>query len=71
MELSRERLVLYSGAGLLGGLAGWAAADPLAAVGNVYLRAMALGGVTGVCVGAFMGPLKGSARGIRTRPGRG
>ena len=71
MELSRERLVLYSGAGLLGGLAGWAAADPLAAVGNVHLRAMALGGVTGICVGAFMGAIEGLSAGHKNKTWQG
>ncbi len=71
MELSRERLVLYSGAGLLGGLAGWAAADPLAAVGNVDIRATALGGVTGVCVGAFIGAIEGLSAGHKNKTWQG
>src|SRR5262245_37765205 len=63
MELSRERLVLFTGAGLLGGVAGWAAAEPLAAIGNVYTRALFLGAVIGVFVGAFIGAIEGlSAR---------
>src|SRR6266704_2196584 len=46
MELSRERLVLFTGAGFLGGLAGWAAAEPLAALRN--------GGIGG-CLGGAIG----------------
>jgi hypothetical protein len=71
MEFSRERLVLFTGAGLLGGLAGWAAADPLAGVGNVYLRALLLGVVIGVFVGAFIGAIEGLSAGHKTRPGKG
>jgi pSer/pThr/pTyr-binding forkhead associated (FHA) protein len=59
MELSRERLVLFAGAGLLGGIAGWAAAEPLAGVGNVYLRAILLGAMIGVFVSAFIGAIEG------------
>jgi len=71
MELSRERLVLFSGAGLLGGLAGWAAADPLAAVGNVYFRAIALGAMIGVCVGAFIGAIEGLSAGHKNQAWQG
>jgi hypothetical protein len=71
MELSRERLVLFAGAGLLGGLAGWAAADPLAAVGNVYLRALLLGAVIGVFVGAFIGAIEGLSVGHRSQTSQG
>lgn len=59
MELSRERLTLFAGAGLLGGLAGWAAAEPLAAIANVYVRALCLGALIGVFVGAFLGTIEG------------
>src|SRR5215510_1475939 len=71
MELSRERLVLFTGAGLLGGIAGWAAADPLAAVGNVYLRALLLGVVVGVFVGAFIGAIEGLSAGHKNQAGQG
>lgn len=71
MELSRERLVMYSGAGLLGGIAGWAAADPFAAVADVYLRAVALGATMGVCVGAFIGAMEGLAAGHRNKTWQG
>jgi len=67
MELSRERLVLFAGAGLLGGLAGWAAADPLAAVGNVYFRALLLGALTGVFVGIFLGAIEGLSVGHKNQ----
>ena len=67
MELSRERLVLFAGAGLLGGLAGWAAADPLAAVGNVYQRALLLGALTGVFVGLFLGAIEGLSVGHKNQ----
>ncbi len=63
MELSQERLALFVGAGALGGLAGWAAAEPLAAILNVYLRAAFLGAVSGVLVGAFLGVIEGLSAG--------
>lgn len=59
MELSRERLTLFAGAGMLGGIAGWAAAEPLAAIMNVYIRALLLGAMIGVFVGAFLGAIEG------------
>ncbi|MBI3301245.1 MAG: FHA domain-containing protein [Deltaproteobacteria bacterium] len=71
MELSRERLVLFTGAGLLGGLAGWAAAEPLAAVGNVYLRALLLGAMIGVFVGAFIGAIEGLSAGHKNQTWQG
>lgn len=71
MELSRERLVLYTGAGLLGGLAGWAAADPLAIIGNVYLRALALGAIIGVFIGAFIGAIEGLSAGHKNQTWQG
>jgi pSer/pThr/pTyr-binding forkhead associated (FHA) protein len=67
MELSRERLILFTGAGLLGGLAGWAAADPLADVGNVYQRALLLGAVTGIFVGIFLGAIEGLSVGHKNQ----
>ena len=63
MELSRERLTLFAGAGLLGGIAGWAAAEPLAAIMNVYVRALFLGAMIGVFVGAFLGAIEGLSAG--------
>lgn len=51
--------MLFTGAGLLGGLAGWAAGEPLAAILNVYLRALLLGAVIGVFVGGFLGAIEG------------
>jgi pSer/pThr/pTyr-binding forkhead associated (FHA) protein len=71
MELSRERLVLFAGAGLLGGVAGWAAADPLAAVSNVYVRALLLGVVVGVFVGAFIGAIEGLSTGHKNQAWQG
>jgi hypothetical protein len=67
MELSRERLFLFTGAGLLGGVAGWAAADPLAAVGNVYVRALLLGAAIGIFVGAFIGAIEGLSTGHKNK----
>lgn len=67
MELSRERLILFAGAGLLGGIAGWAAADPLAAVGNVYLRALLLGAVIGIFVGVFISAIEGLSVGHKNQ----
>ena len=67
MELSRERLILYTGAGFLGGLAGWAAADPLASLGNVYVRAIALGAVIGVFIGAFIASIEGLSSGHKNQ----
>ena len=63
MELSRERLTLFAGAGLLGGIAGWAAAEPLAATMNVYVRALFLGAMIGLFVGAFLGAVEGLSAG--------
>ncbi len=71
MELSRERLVLFTGAGLLGGIAGWAAAEPLAAVGNVYLRALLLGALIGVFVSAFIGAIEGLSAGHKNQTWQG
>lgn len=71
MEFSRERLVLFTGAGLLGGLAGWAAAEPLAAVNNVYLRALLLGALIGVFVGAFIGAIEGLSAGHKNQTWQG
>src|SRR2546428_11665823 len=71
MELSRERLVLFTGAGFLGGLAGWAAAEPLAALGNVYLRALLHGAVIGVFVGAFIGAIEGLSAGHKNQTWQG
>src|SRR2546425_182383 len=71
MELSRERLVLFTGAGFLGGLAGWAAAEPLAALGNVYLRALLHGAVIGVFVGAFIGAIEGPSAGHKNQTWQG
>ena len=71
MELSRERLVLFTGAGFLGGLAGWAAAEPLAALGNVYLRACVLGSIIGVFVGAFIGAIEGLSVGHKNQTWQG
>lgn len=71
MEFSRERLVLFTGAGLLGGLAGWAAAEPLAAVGNVYWRALFLGAVIGIFVGAFLGAIEGLSAGHKNQTWQG
>jgi hypothetical protein len=71
MELSREKLVLFAGAGLLGGVAGWAAADPLAAVGNVYLRALLLGATVGVFIGVFIGAIEGLSVGHHTQTWQG
>jgi pSer/pThr/pTyr-binding forkhead associated (FHA) protein/Mg-chelatase subunit ChlD len=71
MELSRERLVLFAGAGLLGGIAGWAAAEPLAAIGNVYVRALCLGVVIGVFVGAFLGAIEGLGAGHKQQTWQG
>lgn len=59
MELSRERLTLFAGAGMLGGIAGWAAAEPLAAIMDFYVRALLVGGVIGLFVGAFLGAIEG------------
>lgn len=67
MELSRERLALFAGAGLLGGIAGWAAAEPLAAVANIYVRALFLGAIIGVFVGAFLGAIEGLSAGHKQR----
>lgn len=67
MELSRERLLLFAGAGLLGGVAGWATADPLAALGNVYLRAFVLGAIIGVFVGMFLGAIEGLSVGHKNQ----
>ena len=67
MELSRERLLLFAGAGLLGGIAGWAAADPLAALGNVYVRAFVLGALIGVFVGVFLGAIEGLSAGHKNQ----
>ena len=58
MELSRERLILFAGRSL-SGIAGWAVADPLAGVGNVYQRAIVIGGVVGIFVGIFLGAIEG------------
>lgn len=71
MELSRERLALFTGAGLLGGIAGWAAAEPLAAVENVYLRALLLGALIGVFVGAFIGAIEGLSAGHKNQTWQG
>src|SRR5574341_1048872 len=71
MELSRERLVLFTGAGLLGGIAGWAAAEPLAGVGNVYLRAILLGAMIGVFVSAFIGAIEGLSAGHKNQTWQG
>ena len=71
MELSREKLALFAGAGLLGGIAGWAAADPLAAIGNVYLRALLLGATVGVFIGVFIGAIEGLSAGHRTQTWQG
>ncbi|MGE0823776.1 MAG: FHA domain-containing protein [Candidatus Binatia bacterium] len=71
MELSRERLILFAGAGLLGGVAGWAVADPLAALGNVYQRALALGGVVGIFVGIFLGAIEGLSVGHKNQTQQG
>jgi pSer/pThr/pTyr-binding forkhead associated (FHA) protein len=71
MELSRERLVLFTGAGLLGGIAGWAAAEPLAAVDNVYLRALLLGAIIGIFVGAFIGAIEGLSAGHKNQTWQG
>jgi VWFA-related protein len=71
MELSRERLVLFTGAGLLGGIAGWAAAEPLAAIGNVYVRALLLGAIIGIFVGAFIGAIEGLSAGHRNQAWQG
>jgi len=71
MELSRERLTLFAGAGLLGGIAGWAAAEPLAAIMNVYIRAVALGAVIGIFVGAFLGAIEGLGAGHKQQTWQG
>src|SRR5882672_10853685 len=63
MELSRERVILFTGAGLLGGLAGWAAAEPLAAIFNVYVRAICVGASIGVFVASFLGAIEGLSLG--------
>ncbi len=63
MELSRERVILFTGAGLLGGLAGWAAAEPLAAISDVHGRAVCLGAVIGVFVASFLGVIEGLSLG--------
>jgi hypothetical protein len=70
MELSRERLILFTGAGLLGGLAGWAAAEPLA-VGNVYRLALLLGALSGVFIGAFIGVIEGLSAGHKNQTWQG
>jgi len=71
MELSREKLVLFAGAGLLGGVAGWAAAEPLAAIGNVYLRALLLGTTVGIFIGVFIGAIEGLSVGHRAQTWQG
>ncbi len=65
MELSRERVILFAGAGLLGGLAGWAAAEPLAAILNVHVRAICFGAAIGVFVASFLGAIEGLSAGHR------
>ncbi len=70
-ELSRERLVLFTGAGLLGGIAGWAAAEPLAAVGKVYLRDFLFGAMIGVFVCAFIGAIEGLSTGHKNQTWQG
>jgi type III secretion system (T3SS) inner membrane Yop/YscD-like protein len=71
MELSRERLFLFTGAGLLGGLAGWAAAEPLAAVGKVYLRDILFGAMIGVFICAFIGAIEGLSTGHKNQTWQG
>jgi len=71
MELSRERLILFAGAGLLGGIAGWAVADPLAGVGNVYQRAIVIGGVVGIFIGIFLGAIEGLSAGHKNQTRQG
>jgi pSer/pThr/pTyr-binding forkhead associated (FHA) protein/Mg-chelatase subunit ChlD len=71
MELSRERLTLFAGAGMLGGIAGWAAAEPLAAVMNVYVRALLLGAMIGIFVGAFLGAIEGLSAGHKQQTWQG
>lgn len=71
MELSRERLILFAGAGLLGGIAGWAVADPLAGVGDVYQRALVLGAAIGVFVGIFLGAIEGLSTGHKNQTQQG
>lgn len=67
MELSRERLILFAGAGLLGGLAGWAAAEPLAGVSDATWRALFLGVVSGVFIGSFIGAIEGLSTGHKNQ----
>ncbi|MGE0683825.1 MAG: FHA domain-containing protein [Candidatus Binatia bacterium] len=71
MELSRERLSLFAGAGMLGGIAGWAAAEPLAAIMNVYVRALLLGAMIGIFVGAFLGAIEGLSAGHKQQTWQG
>lgn len=71
MELSRERLALFVGAGILGGIAGWAAAEPLAAVMNVYLRALVLGAAIGIFIGSFLGAIEGLSMGHKRQTWQG
>ncbi len=67
MDLSRERLVLYTGAGLLGGVAGWATAEPLAGIFQPYARAAALGAAVGIFIGVFVGSIEGLSAGHRNK----
>jgi hypothetical protein len=54
MRFSRERLLFYSAAGALGGLAAWGLEESVAGIHSYWLRAALLGLAIGLCIGGFL-----------------
>jgi hypothetical protein len=63
--VSREKLIFYSVAGGLGGLAAWGAAEPFMGIRNVYVRALILGAFIGAFIGAFLASIDALSVGQR------
>jgi hypothetical protein len=56
--LSREKLIFYSAAGALGGLAAWGSAEPFLGIRSVYGRDLVLGALIGAFIGAFLASIE-------------
>lgn len=57
-NVSREKLLFYAVAGGLGGLGGWAAAEPFLGIHSVYGRDIVLGALIGLFIAAFLASIE-------------
>jgi len=56
--VSREKLIFYTTAGALGGLAAWGSAEAFLGIHNVYARDLVLGALIGAFIGAFLASIE-------------